>query len=348
MALHYTLGQIARSVKGTLSGDASMMIDEIVTDSRQKSNRGLFIALKGDRFDGHDFAGPSVQNGAAAVLVHKQIDGLMCPYILVKDTTDALADLARSKRRGFSGKVVGITGSSGKTTTRRLVHAILSEKMNTLQPVKNFNNHIGVPLTMLDMDDTFGAAVLELGCSDFGEIAALTKISDPDVGLITNVGPAHLEKLGSLDGVARAKGELYLHMRKEGIAVLNGDDERIMSMAVTPKRRIVYGTSTDADVRLLKRKFLGRAGQQLVIEIFGKKTDLELSLLGAHNAINALAAVAATTALNMEPETIRAALTKMTPEPGRLLPIFSENLRMIDDTYNANPASVRAALDTLL
>jgi UDP-N-acetylmuramoyl-tripeptide--D-alanyl-D-alanine ligase len=330
-----------------LSGDASMMIDEVVTDSRQKSNKAMFIALKGDRFDGHDFAGPAAANGAAAVLVHKQIDGLMCPYILVKDTTKALADLAQAKRKGFHGKVIGITGSSGKTTTRRLVHAILSKKMSTLQPVKNFNNHIGVPFTMLDMDDTFSAAVLELGCSDFGEIAALTKISDPDVGLITNVGPAHLEKLVSLDGVARAKGELFLHMRKEGTAVVNGDDERICSMSVPPKRKVVYGTATNADVRLLKRKSLGKEGQQLIVEIFGKKTDIELSLLGEHNAMNALAATATAAALNVEPDDIRAGIAEIRPESGRLTPIFTKELQIIDDTYNANPASMRAALDTL-
>jgi UDP-N-acetylmuramoyl-tripeptide--D-alanyl-D-alanine ligase len=324
-----------------------MMIDEIVTDSRQKSNRALFIALKGDRFDGHDFAQPAAACGAAAMLVHKQIDGLMCPYILVKDTTKALADLASAKRKGFQGKVVGITGSSGKTTTRRLVHGILAKKMNTLQPKKNFNNHIGVPLTMLEMDDTYEAAVLELGCSDFGEIAELAKISDPDVGLVTNVGPAHLEKLGSLDGVARAKGELFLHMRKEGTAVMNGDDERVMSMNVQPKRKIIYGTSATADVRLLKRKFLGQDGQELIMEILGKKTEIELSLLGAHNAMNALAAAAVAAALHMEPDLIREGLAEIRPESGRLTPIFTKELQIIDDSYNANPASMRAALDTL-
>lgn len=348
MTLHYSLGQIARIVRGTLAGDASLIVETVITDSRDKKDHGLFIALKGDRFDGHDFATLAVANGAQAVLVHKQIDGLMSPHIMVSNTQKALQDLAAAKRKAFKGKVAAITGSSGKTTTRRLLHAILSEKWATHQPVKNFNNHIGVPLTLLELDDAHQAAVIELGCSDFGEIAQLTGWSDPDVGLVTNVGPAHLEKLGSLDGVAIAKGELYGNMREDTTAVVNGDDVRTAAMKTVSNKKIVFGTSPSSDVCLIERRFLGEDGQQLVIDIAGRKIDLHLKLLGAHNAQNALAAAAAAFALGIEPNDIRKGIAAVMPEAGRLTPKKAHSgLHVIDDTYNANPASMRAALETL-
>ena len=297
MSLLYNLGQIARIVKGTLSGDASMVPQRVVTDSRETAPGGLFIALRGDRFDGHDFASLAVSNGARAVLVHKQIDGLIAPYILVSDTQEALTLLAAAKRESFSGKVAAVTGSSGKTTTRRLLHGILAQEAKTHQPVKNFNNHIGVPLTLLDLDDSYGAAVLELGCSDFGEIAPLTRLVDPDVGLVTNVGPAHLEKLGSLEGVARAKGEMYLNMREETTAVVNGDDPYTSAMPIRSAKRIVYGTAPSSDVRLLNRSYVGAMGQRLTLDLAGQEVTLNLRLLGAHNAENALAAAAGAVAL---------------------------------------------------
>ncbi len=348
MALRYTLGQIARIVKGTLSGDASLWVEQVVTDSREKTDGGLFIALRGDRFDGHDFAVRAVSNGASSVLVHKQIDGLMAPYILVPDTQKALGDLAVAKRNAFLGKIAAVTGSSGKTTTRRLLHSILSQRGKTLQPMKNFNNHIGVPLTLFELDEAYDAAVLELGCSDFGEIAHLAMLTDPDVGLVTNVGPAHLEKLGSLDGVARAKGELYLNMRSDTTAVINGDDPHTAAMPVKSKKRIVFGSLQECDVRLKQRAFLGADGQRLVLDLNGTEIETDMKLLGAHNAQNALAAAAAAVALDIGAEEIQAGISAVTPEAGRLVPRTSpDGLHLIDDTYNANPSSMRAALETL-
>lgn len=348
MTLGYSLGQIARVVKGTLLGDASTVVEKAVTDSREKCDDALFIALRGERFDGHDFAGIAATEGAKAVLVHKQIDGLMIPHILVKNTDQALFALGVAKRKEFSGKVAAVTGSSGKTTVRRLLHAILSKKTPTHQPIKNFNNHIGVPLTLLELDDAFGAAVLELGCSGFGEIETLTALSNPDVGLVTNVGPAHLEQLGSLEGVARAKGELFAGMRKDATAVINMDDERVAAMRVAPEKKITYSAESPADVRLRSRTFLGEKGQQLVLDIFGKTTEANLTLLGAHNATNALAAAAAATAFGMTPDDIQKGLASVQPEAGRLTPKSAPGgFYVLDDTYNANPSSMRAALNTL-
>ena len=348
MSLRYTLGQIARIVTGTLSGDAALTIESVVTDSREQRDNSLFIALRGERFDGHDFATLAVTNGARAVLVHKQIDGLMCPYILVQDTEQALRDLGTAKRKAFRGMTAGITGSSGKTTTRRLLHGILSKGQKTLQPIKNFNNHIGVPLTLMELDDSYGAAVIELGCSDFGEIADLTDIADPDVGLVTNVGPAHLEKLGSLDGVAEAKGELFLNMREDATAVINIDDPRVAGMPVPQQRKIRYSAESAADVRLLRRAFIGEGGQLITLDILGATVEIPLRLLGAHNARNALAAAAAAAAFGIGTEDICTGLSAVEPQAGRLVPCQAAmGAHIIDDTYNANPASMRAALSTL-
>ena len=346
-ALGLTLGQIARVVKGTLYGDASMVMDDVSIDSRETCN-GLFIAIVGDRFDGHDFASVAVSGGAAAVLVHKTIDGLVVPSVRVSDTLAALQALGMEKRRLFEGRVAAITGSSGKTTTRRILTAILATEHNTHGPIRNFNNHIGLPLTLLGLEATHEAAVLELGCSDFGEIAALTRMADPDVGLVTNVGAAHLEKLGSLDGVARAKGELFSGMREDTVAVVNMDDPRVASMPIQSKRVVRYGRKTGADVRLILREGLGIDGQRLVFSLFGRELVATLPLLGGHNALNALAATAAASMMGIPDTLIVSGLSGVTPEPGRLDPRrAAAGGTVIDDTYNANPNSMRAALVTL-
>jgi UDP-N-acetylmuramoyl-tripeptide--D-alanyl-D-alanine ligase len=347
-SLGLTLGRIARIVRGTLMGYADLVVDQVFIDSRQKVSNGLFVALKGERFDGHDFATQAAANGARAVLVSKQIDGLMAPHILVGDTLRALHALAGWKRREFGGAVAAITGSSGKTTTRRMLHAILATRGPVHQPARNFNNHIGVPLTLLGLDAAHGAAVLELGCSDFGEIAPLTALVDPDVGLVTNVGPAHLEKLGSLDGVARAKGELFATMREDAVAVVNGDDPRVAAMPCRPGRRVVFGTAEGAAVRLLGREFAEPDGQIVTLAVSGERIDVPTRFVGAHNAANVTAAAAAASALGLDAGAVIAGLGRVGPEPGRLALLRGKNgLRIIDDTYNANPASVKAALETL-
>jgi UDP-N-acetylmuramoyl-tripeptide--D-alanyl-D-alanine ligase len=342
-----TLGDIARTVRGTLVGHADVTVEGVTTDSRTKSGGALFVALRGDRFDGHDFATMAVQNGAKAVLVEKQIDGLMVPHILVKDALAALQALGAWRRKVFSGPVVAITGSSGKTTTRKMVHAILSERYLTHQPIRNFNNHIGVPLTLLGLEASHGAAVMELGCSDFGEIRALTRLVSPDAGLITNVGPAHLEKLGSLDGVAKAKGELFEEMGDKAKVLVNLDDPRVAALPTGAKGRVTYGTRKEADVRLVSREPAPR-GQRVAIDVSGETVSAKLGVIGAHNAANALAAAALASAVGVDPAAIAQGLGRFVPEPGRLTVCEGDTgLTIIDDTYNANPASMRAALEAL-
>ncbi len=342
--LNLQLGAIARTVQGTLMGHGEVRVDRVTTDSRAEVSNALFVALKGDRFDGHDFASVAVSNGATAVMVEKQIDGLMVPHIVVPDTLVALQTLGAWRRRQFTGKVAAITGSSGKTTTRRMLHAIWSEKGPTHQPAKNFNNHIGLPLTLLELDDAHHAAVLELGCSGFGEIRLLTTLSDPDVGLVTNVGPAHLEKLGSLEGVGKAKGELFDGMRADTVAVVNLDDPRVAAMALRSERRLTFGTGEKADVRLVSRVPAGATGQRIVVELDKERTALTLRFLGEHNAADALAAIAMARAVGTPMTAVVSGLEKLLPEPGRLAIVEGTRPIVIDDTYNANPASMRGAL----
>jgi len=345
--LNWNLAAVAEMSGGQLHGDPTVRITRAEIDSRQELNDALFVAIRGDRFDGHDFVRDAATRGARAALVEELVPDLPMGQIVVRDTIAALQSLSRGRRMEFQGPVVGITGSSGKTTTRRLVHGILSQKYRTHQPQKNFNNHIGVPLTLLALEPNHQACVLELGCSDFGEIETLTKISIPDIALVTNVGPAHLEKLGDLDGVARAKGELFAHSPRESTAVINLDDPRVARMPTEPETRLTFGTGENGDVRLLRRIPSGLNGQKLALEINGNPFECLIPLVGIHNGTNATAAIAVAVALGIEHGAIAAGLAGAGAEPGRLslMPGPRESI-LLDDTYNANPASMQAAIRT--
>ncbi|MCP4679943.1 MAG: UDP-N-acetylmuramoyl-tripeptide--D-alanyl-D-alanine ligase [Deltaproteobacteria bacterium] len=346
--LGWSVAEVARLTRGSIFGEAGLIVERVETDSREDVTGALFVAIKGERFDGHDFLHDVARRGAVAVLVEKSVSGLSIPQVVVGSTLFALASLGLARREQLKGPVVAITGSSGKTTTRRLLASIASKRYRTHQPIRNFNNHIGVPLTLLALEARHEAAVIELGCSDFGEIEHLTKCANPDVGLVTNVGPAHLERLGDLDGVARAKGELFLAMREDAQAVVNLDDPRVTSMPMTAKKQIRYGDSRDADARLIERRSAGVQGQKIVLELRGERVEGMLPLIGAHNATNALAAAAAALAIGLGPEEIVAGIAEVLPESGRLaLREGHGGMLVIDDTYNANPASMRAALTAL-
>jgi UDP-N-acetylmuramoyl-tripeptide--D-alanyl-D-alanine ligase len=346
--LGWRLDQVAQWVRGVLHGAADRQVKLVSIDTRQDLQDALFVAIRGDRFDGHDFLAAAQSGGAAAALVERFDSELSLPQIVTSDTTAGLQMLGRARREAFSGPVVGITGSSGKTTTRRILVSILNERYATHQPIRNFNNHVGVPLTLLNLEPGHGAAVMELGCSDFGEIAVLTVCTDPDVALVTNVGPAHLERLGDLDGVARAKGELFAGLREDAIAVVNVDDERVAAMATPAARRLFFGQSGDIDATLVETVPDGLRGQRLVLNLRGEKVEASLPLIGVHNAWNALAAAAAALAVGLGPDDIVQGLARVSPEAGRLEPKPGpRGSVVIDDTYNANPASMRAALSAL-
>ncbi|MCK9522297.1 MAG: UDP-N-acetylmuramoyl-tripeptide--D-alanyl-D-alanine ligase [Proteobacteria bacterium] len=323
-------------------------LTDIVIDSRAVVPGALFVALRGERFDGHDFLPQAQALGAGAALVSRRNPDIDLPQWTVPDTLAGLQQMGQAMRARFTGPVAAITGSSGKTTTRALLVAILSEKGAVHQPERNFNNHVGVPLTLLGLRDEHDMAVCELGCSDFGEIAALADLVNPDVALVTNVGPAHLEKLGDLDGVARAKGELWAQLRKDAAVAINLDDPRVVRMPTRARRRIAYSAvKQEADVVLRYRQAVPE-GQQLVIDVSGDYVDVLLPLHGRHNATNAVAAAAAAILMGASTEEIQRGLARVQPAPGRMVSRQNaQGLWIIDDTYNANPASVAAALHTL-
>lgn len=347
--LNWTVEAIARWTGGRLFNDLDTPITRVSTDSRRPQAGALFIALAGDKFDGHDYVADAMHNGATAAIVERPIStAVPLPQIVVSSTLGALQILGHHHRQGFAGPLVGITGSSGKTTTRRLVAAILGQRGSTLQPQGNFNNHIGVPLTLLDIAPGHHAAVLELGCNDFGEIALLTQLSEPTIGLVTNVGPAHLEKLGNLYGVAAAKGELFRGLRSNAIAVVNIDDPHVAAMPRSSRQRVTYGTASGAEIRLVERRPSPTGQQRLTLDIRGLPAQIDLPLLGEHNALNATAATATALAAGAELNQVQSGLRDIRPEDGRLALVEGPGrIIIIDDTYNANPASMGAAIKVL-
>lgn len=331
-----------------MENGASVEFQGISTDSRTVQPGDLFVPLRGDNYDGHDYLTQAIQRGAAACLSEEMIGGLLVPVVKVTDTLKALGDLAAALRRKFAGPVVGITGTSGKTTCKEMLAAILEHGGPGLKSAGNFNNLIGVPLTLFELKDEHQWAVVEMGMSARGEIARLAEIATPNVGLITNVGAGHLENFEEISGVARAKGELFISLPSDGVALINADDPEVCLLPVANGvRKILFGTRDDAAIRAENiRSENGSVGFDLLIE--GVVQRVVLPLPGRHNVSNALAAAAAATVLGVELKEIAAGLESFKPCPGRMeLLELPGDIVVLEDSYNANPLSVHAALDAL-
>jgi UDP-N-acetylmuramoyl-tripeptide--D-alanyl-D-alanine ligase len=344
-----TLQEIARITGGTLSpSGARATVTAISTDSRTVGRGELFVPLRGDRFDGHDFLGQAARKGAAACLSEEVLAGFPVPVIRVEDTLVAMGSLAASLRRDFSGPVIAVTGSSGKTTTKEMLSAILSLSDVGLKTAGNFNNLIGLPLTLFRLEPRHRWAILEMGMSARREIARLAEIADPTVGVITNVGPAHLETLLNLDGVARAKGELFAALKPGGTAVINADDELVAQLPVANGvRRLLFGTSPEAQVRAEEIEVTGEAVRFRLLVPEGERF-VTLKVPGRHNVSNALAAAAAAASVGVGIDLIVRGLENFTPVSGRMEVVRGEDgVLFIEDGYNANPLSVRVALEAL-
>jgi UDP-N-acetylmuramoyl-tripeptide--D-alanyl-D-alanine ligase len=338
-----TLADIAAAVGGRLRGTGAEEVSGASFDSRTLRPGELFFAIEADR-DGHDFVEAAVRAGAAGVVVRRSVD--VSPRIEVDDTLAAWQALGAHRRRAAAVPVVALTGSCGKTTTRELVAAALSAAGPVHRSAGNLNNHLGVPLTLMGMGTEHAFAVVELGANQHGEIAALTAIADPDVGLVTCVAEAHTEFFGGLDGVERAKAELFANMRPESVAVVNLDDPRVRRMA-RGERAVTYGTDAGADVRLVSARPLDAGGQEVTFGVRGGGIATRLRLAGEHNALNAAGAVAVALACGVDPRWAAGMLEVVEPVWGRGGFRCGARLEVIDDTYNANPASVRAGLHTL-
>lgn len=346
--MKFDLEMVARITASSLPENGrNVRISGISTDSRNINPGELFVPLRGEKFDGHDYMIQAVRNGAAACLSEEVVAGLSVPVLLVSDSLRALGDIANAVRLGLHGPLIGVTGSAGKTTTKEMLAAILSRTGPGLKTAGNFNNLIGLPLTLFALKDEHRWAVLEMGTSALGEIERLTEIAAPDLGIITNVGPAHLETLKGLDGVARAKGELYAGL-KGGTAIVNLDDERVACLPIANGvRRVTYGLSKDADIRAEDLKN-GRSNLSFKLILADGTHLVKLQIPGRHNVHNALAAAAAAWVLGIDGDEISRGLADFVPIPGRMnifpLPCGGE---LLDDSYNANPLSVAAALQTL-
>lgn len=344
--MNWELQTIAQLTGGRLApAGARATVSGISSDSRTVREGELFVPLRGANFDGHDFLSQAVRQGAVACLSEELVAGLPVPVIMVEDTLRALGDLAAGRRQEFSLPVIGITGSSGKTTTKEMLAAILGQVNPGLKTEGNFNNLIGLPQTIFRLDASHNWAVLEMGMSARGEIARLAEIAVPDIGVITNVGEAHLETLHGLDGVARAKGELYVTLRPGATAVINADDERVVSLPVANGvRRLLYGLGPEAQVRGEAIE-VGGDGVGFVLCLPEGRFPVRLQLAGRHNVHNALAAAAAASALGVPGTTIAQGLEAFRTIAGRMEAVqLADGITLLADTYNANPLSVKAAL----
>ena len=322
-----------------------------MSDSRNLKRGQLFVALAGPHFDGNDFVGAALKAGAAGALVSR-VQPVALPQIVVTDTQAALERAARSWRAHFAGPLVGVAGSNGKTTAKEMTAAILAQAGDCLATRGNLNNHIGVPLTLMRLTPEHRFAVIEMGANRPGEVAALVALARPSIGMITNAGAEHLEGFGTLEGVARAEGEMVTGLSAAATAVINADDEFVsLWRGSTPARVVTFGVRHPADFSAHDvRTSVGAQGFKTRFRLDGPQGSavIELSLGGAHNVANALAASAAAASAGATLEQIAAGLAAVRAVPGRLQ--FKQSKSgawLIDDSYNANPSSVRAAIEVL-
>lgn len=349
--MKFQIKDIVEATGGRLiSGDPGLTCDGVSTDTRTISEGGLFLAIKGVRYDAHEFLDKAISNGAACLLVDR---GNRVPtgtaVIEVADTERALGDIAAWWRSKFQIPRVGITGSNGKSTTKEMVAAIASSLGKVLKTEGNFNNLIGLPHTIFRLEREFDVAILEMGMNAPGEIKRLAEIADPTIGLITNATAAHLEKLHTVEAVANAKGELFEAMRSDGIAVINQEDKLVKQLArLHSGKKITFGMQNDCDVRFMHMETEDLDTIDLKFAAYGKEYLVHLPVPGAHNVMNALAAIGVGLALGIEVDAMISRLEKFKPMSMRFERIqLANGVRLVNDSYNANPESMRAAFQTV-
>lgn len=341
MSLRISLSDCTASLHASLVG-SDVDVTGVSIDTRTLQPGDLYVAIKGERFDGHAFIDQAESAGAAALLVHEAVETSL-PYLKVDNTVIALGQLGRHWAQRFSLPTIAITGSNGKTTVKEIITAILRQLGPVLSTRGNLNNEIGVPLTLLNMRPEHLYAVIEMGANHAGEIARLVQIAQPDVALVNNIGKAHLEGFGSVEGIARAKSEIYGGLSPQGYAVINADDAfaDFMRKAAQHCNTREFGLSPNTDVQ-------GVPGAGLNINTMGKTLTPRFPLTGDHNGMNALAAVAAVQCLDVQPVNIVRGLESVRSVPGRLEKKPGANgSTLIDDSYNANPDSAEQAINVL-
>ncbi|HEV7165136.1 MAG TPA: UDP-N-acetylmuramoyl-tripeptide--D-alanyl-D-alanine ligase [Gammaproteobacteria bacterium] len=342
------LSDLAAATGGTLQGE-DREFTRVTQDSRKLGQGDLFIAIKGENFDGHDFLSQAEKSGAAGALVERRRSTAL-PQVLVPDVRKALGAYAAVWRRRFALPLVGVTGSSGKTTLKEMIASILRQRGATLATRGNMNNDIGMPLTLLELDASDRYAVIEMGTNHPGEIEYLARLALPSVSVVTNAGPAHLEFLKDVAGVAREKGAIFSCLAAGGVAVINADDAhaRLWREMAGARKTVTFGFGEQADFHPLPgvlRQSESGSWQFHLVSPQGE-TDVNVSLPGRHNVANALAAAAAAMSAGASLDDVRAGLAAAPATAGRLIVIPGQNgSRLIDDSYNANPLSLSAAIE---
>lgn len=346
-----TLKNIALACEGTYVGAKELeekVICGAVIDSRLVEEDYLFIPIKGERVDGHKFIPQVFEKGACCVLSEIDLESPAGPYIKVVSCEDALKKIAAFYRQSLGIKVVGITGSVGKTSTKEMIASVISQKYNVHKTAGNFNNEIGLPLTVFGIRAEHEVAILEMGISDFNEMHRLSTVANPDICVITNVGLCHLENLGDRDGVLKAKTECFEHMKENGLAVLNGDDDKLCTKkTVNGRDSVFYGLESTNQIYATDVTNLGFEGMEAIVHTPAGDFKANISIPGEHNVYNALAATAVGLELGLSLDEIKKGIEEARTIAGRTNLVKANGMNVIDDCYNANPVSMEAALDVL-
>lgn len=346
-----SLKNIAKACNGKLyncDGIENVLVSDVVIDSRKVTEGCLFIPIKGARVDGHDFIPQVLADGAVCVLSQYCLDTDK-PYIQVLSTTQALMDIAAFYRQSLDIKVIGITGSVGKTSTKEMIASVLEEKFKVLKTEGNFNNEIGLPLTIFRLREEHKIAVLEMGISHFGDMEKLAVIAKPDICVITNIGICHLENLSNRNGVLKAKTEMFKFMADNGAIILNGDDDKLITIdEYNGIKPIFYGMNKEFALYGENVMSLGLKGTFFTVNFMnGESLEIYVRIPGKHMVYNSMAAAAVGEVLGMNPDEIKKGIEKVRTVKGRNNVVETKHLTIIDDCYNANPVSTKAAIDVL-
>lgn len=347
---HMTLEMIAACCDGIYFGQEAQKNTEvtgIAIDSRKVKKGGLFIPIRGERVDGHSFIPEVMKAGALACLSEERIEEPMGPYILVESAKTALRQIAAYYRQSLDIKVVGITGSVGKTSTKEMIASVLKEKFSVHKTAGNFNNEIGLPLTIFDITKEHEIAVLEMGISDFGEMHRLGEIAKPDICVITNIGLCHLENLGNRNGILKAKTEIFSHLHGKGTVILNADDDKLAEIREIGGKHPVWYGKHKGDAYATEIEPLGMEGIRMKMHLNGESNTVMIPIAGEHNIYNALAAACVGAVCGMSFEEICRGIEHVETISGRSNLIQKNGITVIDDCYNANPVSMRASIDVL-
>ena len=346
----FTLKQALDACGGKYFGEMELLTTElsaIVTDSRKVKKNALFAAIVGERVDGHNFISQCIEAGAVCALCEKTPKD-NSPHILVENTKQALIDIATAYRLTFPIPFIGISGSVGKTTTKEMIASVLAQKYKVHKTQGNFNNDLGVPLTLFALEEDAEIAVIEMGISDFGEMTVLSRIVKPDVCVLTNIGNCHLECLGDRDGVRKAKTEMFEFMNPQGIAVLCKDDDKLSEITeVSGKAPVTFGLSEDADYSAENIETNNEDRTSFTVKYADGEFKATVFALGKHMVSNALGATAIGKHFGLTDEEIAKGISEYKPAGSRQNVIKTEKLTIIDDCYNANPASMKASIETL-